>query len=108
MAAFSGRYHSSRGLLGRAARGHRRCCWRRYFLIGAYGWIHLFASHGAYYLVEASAQLGATPPQQGEDTRPEGPPTPGATRSRANKIAPQRADPGPALPTATGAEQTVR
>ena len=49
-------------------------------------------------LVATQAQPGETLPAQGEGTTPEGPPTPGATRSRANKI----------LPTATGAEQTVR
>ena len=36
------------------------------------------------------AQPGVAPPKQGEDTTREGPPTPGATRSRANKIGPQR------------------
>ena len=49
-------------------------------------------------LVADQAQPGETLPAQGEGTTPEGPPTPGATRSRANKI----------LPTATGAEQPVR
>ena len=58
-------------------------------------------------LAADDAQPGVTPPQLGEETTPEGPPTPGATRSRANKIVPQRADPAPALPTATGAEQTA-
>ena len=43
-------------------------------------------------VVADQAQPGETPPAQGEGTTPEGPPTPGATRSRANKI----------LPTATG------
>ena len=45
---------------------------------------------------DAPPTLGEGTPAQGEGSKPEGPPTPGATRSRANKI----------LPTATG--QTVR
>ena len=53
-------------------------------------------------LAADDAQPGVTPPQQGEETTPKGPPTPGATRSRANKIGPQRADPDPVLPTARG------
>ena len=52
----------------------------------------------------ASTTTGAAPPMQAH----EGPPTPGATRSGANKIAPQRADPESTLPTATGATTTVR
>ena len=59
-------------------------------------------------LVGDTAQSGEAPPQQGETSTPEGPPTPGATRSRANKIAPERVHEEPVLPTATGAEQTVR
>ena len=49
-------------------------------------------------LGDAPPTLGEGTPAQGEGTVPERPPTPGAPRSRANKI----------LPTATGAEQTVR
>ena len=51
----------------------------------SYGWLHFYVSHGAYYL--------------GRGRRPAGRDT---ARSATNKIAPQRADPDPVLPTARG------
>ena len=55
----------------------------------------------------ASSTTVENPPDTGAAPQPEGPPTPGATRTRANKIAQDRAADDTVLPTATGATASV-